>query len=198
MKETLIIGNHPETLKAAVQIAKLVRDENPVILSVPFIASLFDLIAPNAVEIMPIRATDFESTRIGNAIIKTILGVHNSVKQPLTVPQRPIEAAASKLADVHRNVLILPAGFAHKDLDTQERWVSGVGKIARAAYLKNPDINIALLRIFGYTRSELSEPIPLKDSGLMPELTDRPLRDSREITANFAKYYNDYFAVGKK
>lgn len=196
MKETLIVSNHPQTLALTLHVLRLIKKEDVVVLTVPFIAGVLHFLTRDDTSALALRERTHKNSLAKHTIANLIEAILMQTDRHVTVPENPIQLAAKKMALEERNVLIFPAGVVHTDLSTPERWKSGVGRIVQEAYKLNPNINVAMMRIFGVTKSELSEPIRVADLDIFPSVEEDLFASSRRIAQNLAQKYHDYFNVG--
>lgn len=188
MKETLIVGNHPQTLVLAPHVLRLLSEERPVVLTVPIIAALLQAIPRKQFEAISITRTFRGSTTLNLVLLgalSKVLAKHD---------ENPIETASALLAS-GRNVLLFPSGRVQKDVSKPEQWRSGVGRIVRQAHTRNPAINVAMLRVFDRKTAELSEPFPIQSLDILPYAVFDSYADSKEITQNLWLLYHAYFGM---
>ena len=196
MKETLIVCNHPETYKLLFHVLKLIREEDVMVLTVPFIAGMIHILTNSEDTALPLRDRTKKNSLSKRTITKTVETFLLKLDKHVVVPENPTQLAAEKVALEKRNVLIFPAGVVYSDLAKPEQWKSGVGRIAQEAYRLNPNINVAMMRIFGVTRAELTQSVRLENLGILPSGFSDEFTGSRTVAQNLARKYHDYFNVG--
>lgn len=193
MKETLILGNHPNTLVLAPHVLRLLSAQDAVLLTIPVIAALLPIIPKKNYQVLPITQYQRGSTRINDVFLNAFLAMYARFRE-VPYSQNPISDAATLLAK-GRNLVLFPAGRVQKDLRKPERWKSGAGRILREAYPQNNNIAIALLRVFNRKTAELSESFPIQSLDIIPQATDNSYADIVEITHNLWLFYHTYFGV---
>lgn len=193
MKETLILGNHPQTYVIAPHVLRLLSEEHVVVLTVPVVTALLHAIPGKNYEALSITSEFRGSTTINHVILGALTRILSKASQR-THSENPIETAGDLLAS-GRNVLLFPSGTVQKDVSKPERWRNGVGRIVRHAYTQNNDINVAMLRIFDRKTAELSEALPVASLDVLPDAVFDTYADSKEITQNLWMFYHAYFGM---
>lgn len=193
MKETLILGNHPQTLVIAPHVLRLLSEEKAVALTVPVIAAMFHIVLGNKYDALPITASQAGSTRMYDVFIRAFMTLYTKVYEH-PYKENPIETAGDLLAS-GRNILLFPSGKVYKDVTKPEKWRSGVGRIVRHAYTQNTAINVAMLHILDRKNAELSQPFPIESLNVVPNTVSDSYADSKQISQNLWQFYHAYFGM---
>ncbi len=182
MKETLILGNHPETLALAYPVLDLIR-QYP---NTSLVSGEFWKLLSFAITIIPVdlgRSSAYPDVRKFPGFERKVLNFFEQFGQLPPNSANPVADIVQTL-EHGRNVIIFPAGATPKN--KQERpWRRGTAVAIQQAQQRVPDLQLAFLRVRNPLNYTLTAPVPVQEV-----FRGTPMTDAAQSIQHLRQYYD--------